>query len=148
MREQCIGDAEVAFGVFEVDRIDLVRHRGGTDFAFLELLLEEVHRDVAPNVAVEVDEDRVGALDFMEEFGHVVVRFDLDRVRVENRAQTFFNDLARMGFPVVVGVGDEVRVVVADGAIHLRVDANVANRFNDAGKAHGDVGKFLADGRG
>ena len=52
-----VGQAEVAFGILEVDRIDLVRHGRRADFAGLELLLEEAERDVAPDVAVEVDQD-------------------------------------------------------------------------------------------
>lgn len=145
--EEGVGDSEVAFGVFEVDRIYLVRHRGGTDFSFLELLLEEAHGDVAPDVAVEVEQDRVGAFDFMEEFSHVVVRFDLDRVGVEDGAQAFFNDLAAEGFPVEVRIGDEVGVVVADRAVHLCVDLDRLDCFDDSCKTHGDVGEFLADGR-
>ena len=41
------------------------------------------------SLAVEVDEDRVGAFDLVEELGHVVMRLDLDRVRVERHAEAF-----------------------------------------------------------
>ena len=51
VREQRIGEAEVAFGVLEVDRVDLVRHRRRADFAGLQRLLEVAQRDVAPDVA-------------------------------------------------------------------------------------------------
>ena len=40
MFEQRIGDAEVAFGVLEVDRVDLVRHRRAADFASLSACLK------------------------------------------------------------------------------------------------------------
>jgi predicted RNA-binding protein len=147
MIQKSVGDAEIAFGVFKVDRIDLVRHRGAADFAFLELLLEEAHGDVAPDVAVEVDENRVGAFDLVEEFGHVVVRFDLDGVRVEGHAQAFFDHALAVSFPVVVGVGDEMGVEVTHGAVHLGVELDGFDRFDDAGQTHGDVGHFLADRR-
>ena len=124
-----------------------MRHRGGADFAFTQLLLEEVHGDVAPDVAVEVDEDRVGAFDLVEELGHVVMRLDLDRVRVERHAEAFLDDFAGVGFPVVFRIGDEVGVVVADGAVHLGVDLDGTDGFDHAFKTHGDVGEFLADRR-
>ena len=38
--EQGIGDAQVAFGVFEVDRVDLVGHGGRADFPLDGALLE------------------------------------------------------------------------------------------------------------
>ena len=148
MVQKSVGDAEIAFGVLKVNRVDLVRHRGAADFTFLQLLLEEAHRDVAPNVAVEVDEHRVGALDFMEEFGHVVVRLDLNRVRVEGHAQTFFNDALAVCFPVVVGISDQMRIEVAHGAVHLGVELDGFDGFDDARQTYGNVGHFLADGRG
>ena len=40
----------------------------------------------------------------MEEFGHVVVRLDLDRMRVEDGTETFLDDLAGEVFPVEVGI--------------------------------------------
>src|SRR5690606_7385586 len=51
-----VGYPQVAFGVLEVDRVDLVRHGRGADFAGNGLLLEVAERDVAPDVAVEIDE--------------------------------------------------------------------------------------------
>ena len=147
MVQKSVGDAEIAFGVLKVNRVDLVRHRGAADFALLELLLEKAHGDVAPDVAVEVDENRVGAFDLVEEFGHVVVRFDLDGVRVEGHAKAFFDHALAVSFPVVVGVGDEVGIEVTHGAVHLGVELDGFDRFDDAGQTNSDVGHFLADSR-
>src|SRR5690606_15182644 len=71
MLEQRVGDAQVAFGIFEVDRVDLVRHGRGADFACDGALLEVTQGDVAPDVAVEVDEDRVVTCDRIEQLGDV-----------------------------------------------------------------------------
>ena len=122
-----------------------MRHRGGADFAFLEFLFEEPEGDVAPDVTVKVNENRVGARNFVKELGHVVMRLDLNGVRVEGKSQALLNDALTVRFPVVVGVGDEVRVEVADGAVHFGVELHGADRFNDASEAHGNVGHFLAD---
>jgi glutathione S-transferase len=58
------------------------------------LLLEVAQRDVAPDVADQVDQDGVGARHGVEQLGHVVVRLDLDGVGVEGQAQRFDEDLA------------------------------------------------------
>ena len=104
-----VSHAEVAFGVFEVNRVDLMRHCGRTDFAFFELLLEVVQGDVAPDIAVQVDQDRVGTSNGIEEFSHVVMRFDLNRVRIECQVQTVFHDIACESRPVFVRISDRDR---------------------------------------
>ncbi len=40
MGHQGIGNAEVAFGIFEVNGVDFVRHGGRTDFARHDFLFE------------------------------------------------------------------------------------------------------------
>ena len=98
------------------------------------LLPEVAERHVAPDVAIEVDQHRVGARDRVEELGHVVVRLDLRRVRIELEAQTV-DDLGREPFPVDVGVGDDVRVVVADRAVHLALDRHPLDRRRSRARA-------------
>jgi hypothetical protein len=71
-----------------------VRHRRGSDLARSGASASSAERDVAPEVAVQIDKHGVRTRDRVEEFGHVVVRFDLDRVRVERETQTF-DDIAR-----------------------------------------------------
>ncbi|CAM2144420.1 Glutathione s-transferase protein [Paraburkholderia tropica] len=142
-----VRETEVAFRVFEVDRIDLVRHRRRTDFAGLQLLLEVAERDVAPHVAVEVEQDRVRARDGVEQFGHVVVRLDLDRVRVEREFQALFDDVLRERFPVEFRIRREVRVEVADRAVHLAEQFDLLDARDCARETGGDVGDFLAERR-
>ncbi|KAG1434072.1 hypothetical protein G6F56_014436 [Rhizopus delemar] len=77
MAQHGVGQAQVAFGVFEVDRVDLVRHGRRTDLAVLQALLEVAQRDVAPDVAGQVDQDDVGAARGIADLGDVVVRLDL-----------------------------------------------------------------------
>jgi hypothetical protein len=139
-----VGQAQVAFRVFEVDRVDLVRHGRRTDFAGFELLLEVAQRDVAPDVAVQVQQDGVGAREGVEQFGHVVVRFDLDGVRVEHQAQALLDHGLREGRPVERWVGRQVGVVVADGAVHLAEDFHLLDALDGALQAGHHVGHFLA----
>ena len=51
--EQGIGQAEIAFGIFEIDRVDLVRHRRRADFVLGDRLLEVTQRNIAPDVAAK-----------------------------------------------------------------------------------------------
>ena len=116
--EQCIGEAEVALCILEVDRVDLVRHRRRTDFPGLEHLAEVAERNVAPDVAREVDQYRVRAAYRIADLGDAVVWFDLRRVRVEHQAKVL-DEASCKRWPVDFGVGGHVCVVVADRAIDL-----------------------------
>src|SRR5690606_929102 len=57
MFEHRVGDAEVALGVLEVDRIDLVRHGRRAHLASHRALLEIAERNVAPDIAVQIDQN-------------------------------------------------------------------------------------------
>ena len=46
-----------------------------------------MQRDVAPNVAVEVDQNRVHTGQGLEKFSDVIVWLNLDGVRIEGDAQ-------------------------------------------------------------
>ena len=55
--EQCVGHAEVALGVLEVDGVDLMRHCAAAYLSGFHALAEIAHGDILPYVAVEVDDD-------------------------------------------------------------------------------------------
>ncbi len=145
MRQQRVGQAEVALGVLEVDRVHLVRHGRRTDFAFLEPLLEVTQAHIAPDVARPVDQDRVGARDRVEQLGHPVVRLDLDRVRIEAQAQRILDHAAAERLPVEIGPGSQVRVVVAHRAVHLGQRPHLGDARARMLQARRNVGDLLAE---
>ncbi len=147
VREQRVGQAEVAFGILEVDRVDLVRHRRRADLAGARLLPEVAQRDVAPGVAAPVDQHRVAARNGVEQLGHRVVRLDLGRVGVEGQPQPLLDDVAGEALPVEVGPGRQVRVVVADRAVHLGQQPHAVDALARRDQAGDDVGELLADRR-
>jgi hypothetical protein len=59
-----------------------VRHGGRADLALDHFLLEIAERDVTPYVAVEIDQDGVAACRRIEQFGDVIVRFDLGGIGI------------------------------------------------------------------
>ncbi len=144
MAEHGIGEAEVAFGVLEVDRVDLVWHGRGTDLARAEALSEVAECDVAPDVATEVDGDGVAAALGVAQLGDAVVRFDLGGVGVEHQPEAGNETLGEAG-PIDFRVGAEVRVVVADRAIDLADDGDPGKPVALAFEPGDDVGDFLAD---
>ena len=116
-----IGQAEVAFGVFEVNRVHLVRHGGGADFPGDGLLFEVVERDVAPHIAIEVDQNGVEARDAVKQLSDVVMRLDLGGVRVPLNAQRGDELFAEL-MPVDFRVGRDVGVVVTHRAVDFTED--------------------------
>jgi hypothetical protein len=123
--EQGVGETEVAFGVFEIDRVDLVRHGRGADFAGLERLLEIAERDVAPDVAA----DRSGscwrgARHRSTRRHHRAVRSAWCRVVVQTQGLTKRCENAA---PVDFRIRDRMRVVVADRAVDFAGTSTAAN---------------------
>ena len=57
-----------------------MRHGTGANLSRLDLLPEVTHRDVAPEVSSEIDEDRVDTRHRLKESGEIVVVGDLRRV--------------------------------------------------------------------
>ena len=83
-----------------------------------------VQRDVAPHVAVEVDQDGVEAGDTVEQLGDIVVRLNLGGVRVPLNSQgghELFTEL----MPVHFRVSGNMGVVVTYRAIDFTKDLNL-----------------------
>jgi glutathione S-transferase len=82
MREKRVCEPKIAFGVLEIDRIDLVGHRRRAHLAFDQALLEISERDIAPQIARQIDQNGIGAHQRVAILGDPIVRFDLGGVRV------------------------------------------------------------------
>ncbi len=145
--KECVGDAQVSFGIFKVDGVDFVGHGGGTDFALDGALAEVAEGDVSPEVTGQIDQDGVGTCDGMEQFGDPVVGFDLRGVGIPCQAKgkhKGFGDLC----PVGVWVGDVVRVVIAYSPIDLAVYWGVLDALISVAEAFCKVGDLFSEGGG
>ncbi|CWQ86508.1 Uncharacterised protein [Neisseria meningitidis] len=80
----------------------------------------------------------------MEEFRHIVVRFDLDGVGVEGQAEADFDEVAAVGFPIYIRIGDHMGVVVADRAVDFAEELLRLQVFKLALQAVHDIGGFFA----
>jgi len=141
--EQGIGDPEVALGIFEIDRVHLVRHGAGTHFAGAHRLSEVTQRDIAPDIAAQIDQHGIGATLRIAQFGNAVVRFDLGGVRVPVQAQRLDETLCK-GVPVHFGIRHHMGVVIADRAVDLARDGDLAHLRQLPGQTMQHVGQFLA----
>ena len=137
--QQRIGDAEVAFRIFEIDGVDLVRHGRGTDFARHGALAQVAEGNVAPAVTREIDENGVDGGKRVAVLAYPVVRFDLRGVLVQDQALRLDESAADRG-PVDLRQRRDMRVVVADGAIPLREDFHLVETGTRAAQARHHVG--------
>ena len=148
--QQGVGQAQIAFGVFKIDGVDLVRHGARAHLAVLEPLFEIAQRHIAPDITRPVNQDGIGPRDCIKQFGHVVVRFDLDAVglKVQPQAQWLgrFHHFATEFLPVKVGPGRQVRVVVTHRTVHLGQNFHGGNAVAGRVQAHHHVGNLLAHG--
>src|ERR1700689_150056 len=109
MLEQGVGDAEVALGVFEIDRIHLMRHDRGAGLTLDAALAEVADRNVAPHVATEAEQDGVDARDRREHFRDEIVRLDLRGERTPYKAEAFDEALRQLD-PIHLGIRERMRV--------------------------------------
>ena len=155
--EHRIGQAQIALGVFKVNRVDLVRHGGRANLTCLELLLEVAHAHIAPNIACQVNQNGVAARHRVKQLGHVVVRLNLNAVGLKSQAQAHglrgrragcglgrFHHTAAKGLPVHIGPGTQVRVVVAHGTVHLGHERHGGNAVQRGLQTHRHIGQLFA----
>jgi hypothetical protein len=114
------------------------------DLAFAHPLPEIAERHVAPDVAIEIDQDRIGARERVAIFGDAVVRLDLRRIRTEFEAKAR-NGFRRKPFPLDVGIRDHMRVVVADRAVQLALDRDFRKRGDLPAEPRIGVRELLAE---
>src|SRR5690606_36185701 len=94
--EQGAGDAEVALGVLEVDRVYLVRHGRGADLGVPDAQPEVAQGDVVPHVPAQVEEHGRAAGRRVQVLRHPVVRLDQRRERVGGEAQRLYEPAAQV----------------------------------------------------
>ena len=113
MLKDGVCQTEVAFGVLEIDGVDLVGHGRGAYFASLDFLFEVFHGDVAPDVAAEVNQNDIEAFAIVEIGSHVVIVFYLCGVLQTLEAEMGGNKIVAETTPVNIGIGGKVGIEIA-----------------------------------
>ena len=145
MIQQRVGHSQIAFGVLEVDGVDLVRHGRGTDFAGHGSLTEIADGDVAPKIAAEIQQHGVGPHHRVEKFRHVVVRLDLNGIGVPVQPQILGHEAAGKLLPIQFRVCRQMGVVVADRAVDLAQQRHRRQLRPLTFETIGDIGHLLAE---
>src|SRR5439155_9824924 len=146
MAQERVGKTEISLRILEVDRVDLVRHGRRSDLALADLLPKISERNIPPDVAVEVDDDRVHARKSVEQRRNAIVRLDLRSERVELEPELSDHAL-RQRLPVHARIGGQMRVVVADRAVDLSGYRHRRKYGRRALQTGNRVGDFLPERR-
>ncbi len=80
-----------------------------------------VQRNIAPDIAIEIDQDGVKARDTVKQFRNIIMRFNLGGVRIPLDAQRGDELFAEL-MPVNFRIGGDMRVIVAYGAVNFTED--------------------------
>ncbi|CRH64783.1 Uncharacterised protein [Chlamydia trachomatis] len=146
--EQCARDFQVRFGIFEANRVHLVRHSRRTGGALrCEVLVEVAHRNVGPAVGCQVVCDTSCARNVGVELCLPVVRFDLRGQRIPGQAQAF-DEVASDDRPISVRDGNDVCCPSSRGAVDLAQVFGVFDACQLTSETVCKHGHFLAHGDG
>ena len=140
-----VGKAQIPFGVFEVNRVNFMRHGGRTNLTSNGFLFEVVKGDITPDVTVKVDQNGVEARNAIKQFGNVVVWFDLGGVRVPLNTQRGDELFAEL-MPVNFRVSGDVGVIVTDRAVDFAEDLHLIKLAVLTFHAVGNVCHLFTDG--
>ena len=145
--QQGIGQTQIAFAIFKINWIDLVRHGRGTGLAGHHSLLKIAQRHIAPGIASKIDQHRVHAGQCVKIFSHPVMGFDLGGVGIPLQIQRLHKSLAKR-LPVDIWIGHHMRVEIAHGAVDFAQHYHRCKAIMLPLQAVGDVGDFLAQSGG
>ena len=124
-----IGDAEITLRILIVDRIDLMRHGTGTHLAGLDFLLEILHGDIHPEIAVEVDDNGIDTTDGIEDGTHLVVVANLRGVLLTLQPQLLADEAVAEGLPIDCRIGHAMGIEITGGTAELGRHGNLFQRF-------------------
>ena len=109
----------IALGVLEIDGVHLVGHRTRPYLTGLDLLLEILHRDIHPDIAVEVDDNRVDTTHRIKQRTQPVIVGNLGGVLLALQAELLTDETVAKVLPVVLRICHMMGVVVACGPTKL-----------------------------
>ena len=96
-----------------------MRHSAGTNLSLLDLLLEVVHGDIHPEVAVKIDDDGIDAAHSIEDSAEIVVVADLCGPLLTLQSEFLTDEAVGESLPVIVGISHMMGIEVARSATEL-----------------------------
>ena len=117
--ENGIRHTQISFRIFKVNRIHLVRHRTGAHLTGFNLLLEVLHRDILPEVAVHINHHRVDALHGIKDGRQIIIVGYLGSILLTLQAKFLGNELVAERFPVILRISHMMSIVITSGTTEL-----------------------------
>ena len=119
MCEYGIRHTQVAFRILKVNRVHFMRHRTRTDLSSLDFLLEILHRDILPEIAVHINHNGIDALHGIENGTQIIVIGNLSSIFLTLQPQLFGYETISERFPVDVGISHMMRIIVSGSTTEL-----------------------------
>ena len=117
--QNSIGNAQVTFSILVIYRVYLVWHGTGAYLTCLDLLLEVLHGDVLPEVAVHVYHDGVDTLQVVEKCSQKVIIGNLGGVLLTLQTQLLIYKSGAKFLPVIGWIGYMVCIEVSGCSTEL-----------------------------
>mmetsp|Transcript_20455 Transcript_20455/g.51814 ORF Transcript_20455/g.51814 Transcript_20455/m.51814 type:complete len:241 (-) Transcript_20455:772-1494(-) len=119
MREQCIRQAQIAFGVLKVNRIHLMRHGATANLSFGDTLTKVLETDVGPKILAEIEQNDVHTAHHVEESRLIIVMTHLGGVLLTVQTKLTADKVVRKLAPVLARIGGEMGVQTTGRATKL-----------------------------
>lgn len=127
MLEQGTGNAQIALGIFEIDRINFVRHDRTASLVRVDPELKVAITDVLPNIAAHAQQDRVQETHVPEQLAQGVMTLDLSAEGVVLQPQNVFNEVSAHVGPRRIGQHKPMRVEIPHGSVHFALETHIGD---------------------
>ena len=94
-------------------------HGTGTYLTSLDFLLEVIHRDVHPEVTVQVNDDGVDSADGIKDGTQMIIVADLSSILLTLQAQLLADELVAESFPVILRISYMMSIVITGSTTKL-----------------------------
>ena len=112
-------NTQITLRIFEVNRVDLMRHSARTNFSGFDLLLEVLHRDILPEVTVHIHHNGIDTLHCIKNSRKVIIVRNLRCILFTLQPQLLCNKSVTELFPIVLGICNMMCIVISGSATEL-----------------------------
>ena len=129
MSQYGISQAKITLSIFEIDRIDLVRHCRTAHFASFDTLTEVVHRNISPYITAEIDKDGVHTSQAVKVCRQMVIVFDLSSQFLTLQTKTLFHKTFGKRTPIDIGISHPMGIEIACSTAEFARKRHIVERL-------------------
>ena len=120
-----IGYAHITFRILKINRVHLMGHCTRTDLTGLDFLFEILHRDIHPEIAVQVNNNGINTAHSIKDCTQPVVVRDLCCPLFTFQSKFLANKLISKLSPIILRISDMVSVLVTRSTTELCRDGRI-----------------------